>query len=67
MKIILIQVLLPLATYFIGVLIGMRYMKKDYDAFIDELLFREDIQDDLTDQEEIQHVGYTAEQLGYDK
>ena len=71
MKIVLIQVLLPLATYFIGVLIGMRVM---YRRFIDKngtlWIPEEYLQgnyNDLVDPEEIQHVGYTAEQCGYDK
>lgn len=62
MKIILIQVLLPLATYFIGVFIGMRYRARfgTYEEFVR-------FKDELVDDEEIQHVGYTAEQCGYDK
>lgn len=67
MKIILIQVLLPLATYFIGVIIGvkmgMRYMQKDYEEYIDKLFYLED----LADPEDLQHVGYSEAECGYDK
>ena len=71
MKVVIIQVLLPLATYFIGVMIGMRIMyrrfiDKDGTLWIPEEYLTES-PDDLVDDEEIQHVGYTAEQCGYDK
>ena len=61
MKVILIQVLLPLATYFIGVFIGRRSVLK----YI--YVLEDDDQAELTEQDEIQHVGYTPEQCGYDK
>ena len=77
MKIILIQVLLPLATYAIGVLIGIRTGTKHAYKHI-MMIIQNAMESDedpwnyktlceLVDQEEIQHVGYTPEQCGYDK
>ena len=46
MRIIITQLLLPIACYFIGVAVGKASEKNKV---------------------EIQHVGYTPEQMGYDK
>ena len=49
MRIVLMQLVLPIVTYFIGVYVGK---KSEAVRFEDAL---------------IQHVGYTEEQMGYDK
>ena len=55
MRIFFMQLLLPIATYFIGVIVGVLIiLKKDRKS--------KRIEDDC-----IQHVGYTMEQCGYDK
>ena len=46
MRILLMQLVLPIACYFIGVEVGKRVERGRV---------------------EIQHVGYTSEQMGYDK
>jgi len=46
MRIIFIQLIVPVICYFIGVAVGRRTAKTEV---------------------EIQHVGYTPEQMGYDK
>ena len=61
MKIIFIQLILPLATYFIGVLIGRRSAFKSFENY------QEPVIEDIVDPEEIQHVGYTLDQMGFDK
>ena len=57
MRIILLQIALPLACYFIGLFIGIKYEKSKVE--LDEILTEESVP--------IQHVGYTMEQMGYDK
>ena len=56
MRILFMQLFLPIVTYFIGVLIGaliiLRKEKKPNSSYEDD---------------SIQHVGYTPEQMGYDK
>lgn len=61
MKIILIQVLLPIVTYFIGVMIGRR------SVFEKLYWLEEDGQIELVDPEDLQHVGYSQSECGYDK
>ena len=54
MTILFWHIVLPIATYFIGIIIGaLIILKKDK---------RKTAEDDS-----IQHVGYTPEQMGYDK
>ena len=61
MKVILIQVLLPLVTYFIGVIIGRRSVfLKIYQLEADDEL-------ELVEPEDLQHVGYSEAECGYDK
>ena len=59
MKIYFIIIATGIACYFVGILIGRKTAKCKCDqcreVFID------------VDQDEIQHVGYTPEQCGYDK
>ncbi len=76
MKIILIQVLLPLATYAIGILIGirigMKYAFKRVMMIIQQVAESDDNLDfsqlaELVDPEDLQHVGYSESECGYDK
>lgn len=77
MKIILIQVLLPLTTYAIGILIGIRIgMKYAYrrvmmiiqkEAESDKDSWDYEALCDLVDPEDLQHVGYSEAECGYDK
>ena len=66
MTILLWHILLPVATYFIGVVIGMKIEQKrcldDFDELVKQRIVKHRIEDDS-----IQHVGYTPEQMGYDK
>jgi len=57
MAILFLQLALPLACYFIGLFIGMKYEKSKIE--LDEILAEEAVP--------ISHVGYTMEQLGYEK
>ena len=54
MRILFMQLLLPIACYFIGVAVGKRIGAVK--------ITQTNIGDDS-----IQHVGYTPEQMGYDK
>ena len=58
MKIFLIQLVLPLVTYAIGVFIGRRHPTTT-EAFKKFMQEEADV--------EISHVGYTSAQMGYDK
>ena len=58
MTILLWHILLPIATYFIGIIVGVLIMGKIINKKIDEIFDEDD---------SIQHVGYTPEQMGYDK
>ena len=58
MTILLWHILLPIATYFIGIIVGVLIMDKIINKKIDEIFDEDD---------SIQHVGYTPEQMGYDK
>ena len=56
MRTIIMQFVLPIACYFIGVYIGdRRGFDRAWDIISQAL------------SEDIQHVGYTPEQMGYDK
>lgn len=56
MRILFIQLLLPIVCYFIGVAVGRRTQsaKVSQNAVGDDVV-------------QISHVGYTREQMGYDK
>ena len=56
MRILFIQLLLPIVCYFIGVAVGRRTKSANVS--------QNAIGDDVV---QISHVGYTSEQMGYDK
>ena len=71
MRIIFTQIVLPIICYFIGVYIGdRRGFNRAWDT-ISEAVEKElkDYRDEKlgVKNEEIQHVEYTPEQMGYDK
>ena len=69
MKIYLVMIFLAAACFFIGVIIGMKIQRDyDYDYYTSdpELIDPEEFQEEF-DQEQLQHVGYTPDQMGYGK
>lgn len=65
MKIIFSQLVVPIICYFIGIVVGILIGLKDSKRHCEEC---EKVFIDVSPEEiEIQHVGYTPEQCGYDK
>ena len=66
MRILFIQLLVPVACYFLGVFVGMKVEQRicldDFDKIVKDRVAKKLAEDDC-----IQHVGYTMEQCGYDK
>lgn len=65
MKIVFFQLIVPIICYFIGIgigiMIGLRIAKRHCEECKEVFI-------DVSPEEiEIQHVGYTPEQCGYDK
>lgn len=64
MRTLFIQLLLPIATYFIGVFVGVFVGKKIVEKNTVVVVENTGVEEDVV---QIAHVGYTPEQMGYDK
>lgn len=62
MNVLFTGLVIPLVAYFLGVMIGRRSVFKQLEAY-----YEGEPSYDTVDADSIQHVGYTQEQMGYDK